>query len=576
MDKLKFTPFTISRRRMIQGGAAVASASLLSGCTSALSAINSISNVTGDGLHPNLTQPPPTGTQQTATLTVTSPTGSYPPIIPATNFMGISCPKSSVYSELWRDYSGNIEGFFTSLATAQSSTSPGPILLRVAGSDADRLQWVGTGTGHVSGQIATGDVDALAAFLTATGSQCIYGLNLAGIYSDPPTVTGTPNWTSTAEEAQYVYNTLGSSLYAFEIGNEPDFYPSQVVAGGLYANLPSTYSNSDGSPNYGGYKTDWKTVYSLITGSSYLNSTAVPFIGPACAGDYEYYTEPWAAAIGTSKLQLITQHYYKGDGTNPSQDVESFLIAYPDNTLLTEAASLQSAATTMFGSSGGQYKWRMDEGNSYFNQSATGLGNGYGAALWSIDHMFTLAEYGCNGMNFMTTPNADSGSTGGYGPIAYNPSNGAIVQVRPIFYGLMLISMMGTGTIYPSALSIPGDPGIANSSITAWALKSATGNMRFIVNNKDASNYLTLTITVPSGSPTITGASCFELTQNSGSSPSLTATTNVAIQGCTISDAGVWTPSAPASATQYSLTHTSNTVTVAIPCLTAVLVHASM
>ena len=240
---------------------------------------------------------------------------------------------------------------------------------------------------------------------------------------------------------------------------------------------------------------------------------------------------------------------------------------------MTEIESLQSAATTMFGSSGGQYKWRMDEGNSYYNQSAAGLGNGYGAALWAIDQMFTLADYGSNGMNFMTTPGADSGDTGGFAPVGYTPPTGAIVQVRPIFYGMMFVSMMGTGTLCPTSLSVPGDSGI---NCTAWALLSASGNMRVMVNNKDASNYLNLTIKIP-GTSTITGASCFELNQTGGTE-GLMSTTGVAIQGCTISDTGVWSPSAPSAATQYTLTYNASarTVTVVIPCLTAVLVHVSM
>ena len=57
------------------------------------------------------------------------------------------------------------------------------------------------------------DVDGLAAMLAAAGARTIYGVNFK---ADEPA--------SSAAEATYAYDTLGASLYGFEIGNEINRY----------------------------------------------------------------------------------------------------------------------------------------------------------------------------------------------------------------------------------------------------------------------------------------------------------------------------------------------------------------
>ncbi|HTV54707.1 MAG TPA: hypothetical protein VMI06_07310 [Terriglobia bacterium] len=95
----------------------------------------------------------------------------------------------------------NLIGMFTGL---------GKSLLWVGGDSVDQMTWTPNGAGQTSGQIAPKDIDALAAFLQATGWSVLYGVNFA---------TSTPQ--AAAAEVAYAVKTLGNNLYGIEIGNEP-------------------------------------------------------------------------------------------------------------------------------------------------------------------------------------------------------------------------------------------------------------------------------------------------------------------------------------------------------------------
>ncbi len=67
-------------------------------------------------------------------------------------------------------------------------------------------------------QIAPTDVASLAAFVKATGWQCLYGINLGG------SATGARSPSLAAAQVAYVYHQFGSSLLGIEIGNECELF----------------------------------------------------------------------------------------------------------------------------------------------------------------------------------------------------------------------------------------------------------------------------------------------------------------------------------------------------------------
>jgi hypothetical protein len=118
-------------------------------------------------------------------------------------FVGLSYEKSHL-----------LDGFFRGDNTALIAMLRllGPSVLRVGGGTVDTHLWEPAGF-DAGAPITPTDVDGFAALVHAAGWTALYGL---------PMKVSTP--AAAAEEASYVSAQLGSSLYGFEIGNEPDLH----------------------------------------------------------------------------------------------------------------------------------------------------------------------------------------------------------------------------------------------------------------------------------------------------------------------------------------------------------------
>jgi hypothetical protein len=335
---------------------------------------------------------------------------------------------------------------------------------------------------------------------------------------------------------------LGSSLYGFEIGNEPDFYSGQIVPStGYMIDLPNgtNYSISN-------FETTWTLFYNGIRAAL----PTVPIVGSAAASDV------WASEFATfagTKLAAATSHYYRDYAQNAS-DTAQWLVSYPDTSLVGYAKMMQTAAK------GAGIPWRMDEGNSSDNDTLSGIADGFGSALWALDTLFTLAQYGATGFNFMTTNGTAAGS---YSPFAYLDPGSGVSVVRPEFYALVLFGMAGEGTLYPTAFT-----GLGSLNITAYAVKTTSG-LNLIIVNKDPAQNLQLTIGLPQN---VNTATLLTLTQlSSGATgPSLAGTSGVAIQGGTIGVGGSFTPGAA-----YGLSFSGSQVSCYVPYTSAVLIETT-
>ncbi|MCC8170306.1 MAG: hypothetical protein LIP00_00685 [Parabacteroides sp.] len=137
----------------------------------------------------------------------------------------------------------------------------GPGLLRVGGNSSDKTGWTGAPRTRFTGKdsLTTTDIDRFSEFVQLTGWKVLFGLNL-----------GTCNPEVNADEAVYVAKRLKNSLYAFQIGNEPDLY---------YKHLrPADYEIRE-------YEAEWLSNYRMV--KSCLPD--VPFAGPAAAGDIRWF-----------------------------------------------------------------------------------------------------------------------------------------------------------------------------------------------------------------------------------------------------------------------------------------------
>jgi hypothetical protein len=142
----------------------------------------------------------------------------------------------------------------------------------------------------------------------------------------------------------------------------------------------------------------------------------------------------------------------------------------------------------------------------------------------------------------------------GYTPIADN--SGAVIGARPEYYGLLLFTLAGSGTLLESMLSAGG------VEATAYAVRTASGGLNVIVVNKDLLQNLSLTIQ--------TGQKIRTASMRLMTGGSLAATSGVMIQSATVNPNGSFAPVSPSA-----LTSSANETTCTIPALSAALISIS-
>ena len=510
---------SLSRRRTIQGALALAASSLLPGCGSSVSSSSSSPGGSSSTGNP---QPTPSGSLTSASLSVTAtPAGSI-----GSAFAGLSYEKSTLYENpyLFTGANANLIALFKLI---------GPSILRIGGNSVDRNVWTPNGTGQTAGQIAPSDVNALAAFVKATGWQCLYGINLGGAGPVPYTsgsIVAATTPTLAAEEIAYAYQAFGSSLFGFEVGNECDLYGSSYFSGATW--------------NLATFESLWSQFRSAIVAQT--PAVASHCTGPADAGSESSWTVPFGQYATKSDISLLTQHYYRGNGQSSSSTAANLVT--PDTSLVSNLQTLNTAAK------GIGVPFRISECNSYYNGGADGVSDAYCSSLWIIDFLFDCALNGSVGANFH-----GGGNGGGYTPIA--DSDGAVVEARPEYYGILLFTLAGQGTLYTTSLS-----GIGSLNITAYAVKTASGALNIILVNKDSAQNLQLTVQLPQSA---SSATLLEMTQftSGASGPSLSATSGVTIQGASVGANGSFSPG-----TAYTLSTSGTELTCYVPYLSAVLI----
>jgi uncharacterized protein (TIGR03437 family) len=440
------------------------------------------------------TQPVPSGPVTAATVTIgTTVTGVIGPA-----FAGLSYEKSHMANPFFSPQNADAIGLFELI---------GPSLLRIGGNSVDETTWTPKGPGRTSGQVAPSDIDALAGFLKATGWQVLYGTNLA---QSTPALA--------AAEIAYAVQSLGSSLYGIEIGNEVDLYAGHY--------FPSTWGFSD-------YSALWQSFVAAIR----EQSPNVPLTGPVAASNISGYVAPFAKAEG-KKVILLSDHYYRGNGALAGSTVQ--LLISPDANIVKQAASMLAVSQSV------DVPYRFAETNSFYNGGAPNVSDSYASALWVIDHLFACASNGARGINLH-----GGGNSTGYTPIA--DSNGVVVEARPEFYGVTLFTLAGQGTLQQTTISAGG------LNATACAIQAVNGALSIIINNKDQVQNLNVAIQLPQA------ALSAQLIQMTG--PSLDATTGVAIQGAAIQPNGAFSRG-PATMLPVS----GSSVSCYVSPLTAVLI----
>ena len=177
----------------------------------------------------------------------------------------------------------------------------------------------------------------------------------------------------------------------------------------------------------------------------------------------------WASSFATGegkKISTLTFHYYLANGQDSTSTIAKLLKPNPSRTaMLLHFDSVSRNAGIPQG-------YRLAETNSYYNGGAPGVSESYGAGLWALDYLFTLASCGAAGVNFH-----GGGSGTGYTPIA-NSTSGGVVQVRPEYYALSTFDLMAHGSISKAVLS-------DSSALSAWSALDSDGTLHIALLNRD-------------------------------------------------------------------------------------------
>ncbi len=314
-------------------------------------------------------------------------------------------------------------------------------VLRVGGIVANYTRYEPKGTSLAEPQntiITRAGLEQFAAFLNTIGWSAIWSVNFAqGSIEDA------------VNEARAVADVLGPRLLALEIGNEVDSYSK-----GQPFRSPSY--------DYAAYRKEFSQWHAAI-------AKAVPgtrFAAPDTARSVEWVEQMAHDANGD--VQLLTTHYYRNG--QKRGDAEQLLLPDPrlkDVLMRLRTASQQSGVP-----------WRMCETNSFSGGGRPGVSDTFVDALWLLDFMLLLAEYGCSGVNIETGVN-QLGFVSSYSPIR---DDGRGVNTAGVpYYGMLAFAAAAAQC--NQILSVEFDNQAA--SLTAYVLGAAGKPHSAVVVNKD-------------------------------------------------------------------------------------------
>jgi len=271
-------------------------------------------------------------------------------------------------------------------------------VLRVGGIVADYTRYEPSGTSRAERQntvITRTDLDCFGEFLRTTGWSAIWSVNFAQGRIEDAII-----------EARAVSTALGGRLLALELGNEVENYGH-----GEEPFRASPY-------NYETYRAEYSEWLAAIR-------KAVPgirFAAPDTASSVE-----WVERIANDSkgdVQLLTTHYYRGNQKFGTAEQ----LLRPDPRLKDALVRLRAVSQR----SG--IPWRMCETNSFFGGGRPGVSDTFVGALWTLDYMLLLAQYGCSGVNIETGIN-QLGFISSYSPIQ-DDQKGTNTAGSP-YYGML-------------------------------------------------------------------------------------------------------------------------------------------
>jgi hypothetical protein len=327
----------------------------------------------------------------------------------------------------------------------------------------------------------------LRGFLDATGWTALYSLNFGrGILEDA------------IVEASAVHGILGPKLDAIELGNEVENYGS---GGHPLRKAPWGFTQ---------YLTEYREWRRAIL-------AAVPglrFAAPDTAASVEWVQEMADQARG--EVQLLTTHFYLGN----QRDATLAQLLQRNLQLISRLERLRQI------SHDSAIAWRMCETNSFFGGGHPGLSDSFAGALWTLNYLLLLAQYGCAGVNLETGVN-QLGFVSSYSPIRTDVDGQ--VEVGAPYYGMLAFAAAGADGAEMLPVEISGSA----SELTAYAI-GKQGQLRSIaVLNWSQANQISVSL----AGLRLHSAQVLRLT-----APSLVSRDGVRFGGAQVDAQGRWSP----------------------------------
>jgi len=362
-------------------------------------------------------------------------------------------------------------------------------VIRVGGNTSDYASFAPTGHAVASPKgtvVNTASLRQLGTFLDATGWKLIWGLNL-----------GSGDERQAVEESEAVTTAVKDKLLAFEIGNEPDLFGRGTT------HRPKDYS-------YGDYFKEYRRYKSAIR----AKLPHAPFAGPDAAGATDWVT--LFAHDEGHDLKLLTHHYYR-ECAGPSSTMDKLL--HPDPKLAPMLEKLRSA------SKASRTPYRICETNSFCGGGKPGVSDTFGAALWALDFMFSLASAGCAGVNIETGVN-QLGFISSYSPIGDDERG--THSAKADYYGMLAFAQASQGQL------IAVDCDAAGVNLTAYAVVHDRKRLSLTIVNKDISQDADVHIAI---TERFARAAVLRLI-----GPSLQAKGGIMLAGAAVTAEGEWKP----------------------------------
>ena len=315
----------------------------------------------------------------------------------------------------------------------------------------------------------------LALWARTAGTPLIMGLNMG--LGDPARAAALAGASRAA---------VGPGLIrSFELGNEPDLYPTPRT----YAVGRNVLARNQKRPTGYGHA-EYKREAAEFAGAIKAAAPDVALSGGGFASaSWDELQDELLTSLAAIRAWSV--HAYPlptcdpairrrgGERLIPRLLASSAYVSIVDR-MRQLAAVAASHGTTV----------QLSETNSSICGGLRGVSDTMASALWGTDLLFGLADAGVRNVNFHTWTGSH------YGPVEMGIIEGRpVAEVRPLFYGMLLYNRATP----PGARFIDVGPNPPSARLKTWGTIDRRGTRRFVVINKDPATARKVFLRVPGG-----------------------------------------------------------------------------